>query len=57
MKIHNYIELLMTQAKTDPMTRGWSMQELIKQVVYVYGKDSKPIAKQYIMNKCGYRDE
>jgi hypothetical protein len=56
-QIHDYIESLMAQGKADPKIRGWSMQDLITQVSGAFGEQAKPIARQYILNKCGYSDE
>ena len=60
--VHNYIEQLMAQGKADPKIRGWSMQTIMTQVgerfaTYPLRKDPKLIAREYIMNKCGYSDE
>ena len=61
-QIHDYIEQLMAQRKADPKIRGWSMQTSMTQVgerfaTYPLRKDPKLIAREYIMNKCGYSDE
>ena len=61
-QIHDYIEQLMAQGKADPKIRGWSMQTIMTQVgerfaTYPLRKDPKLIAREYIMNKCGYSDE
>ena len=60
--IYDYIESLMAQGKADPKIRGWSMQTIMTQVgerfaTYPLRKDPKLIAREYIMNKCGYSDE
>ena len=60
--VHDYIEQLMAQGKADPKIRGWSMQTIMTQVgerfaTYPLRKDPKLIAREYIMNKCGYSDE
>ena len=61
-QIHDYIESLMAQGKADPKIRGWSMLTIMTQVgerfaTYPLRKDPKLIAREYIMNKCGYSDE
>ena len=60
--VHDYIEQLMAQGKADPKIRGWSMQTIMTQVgerfaTYPLRKDPKLIAREYIINKCGYSDE
>ena len=55
--IYDYIESLMAQGKADPKIRGWSMQTIMTQVGDKFGEDNKPIARTYIMSKCGVTDD